>query len=255
MTNKKRIIAAVIVKENIVVQSISFQKFFPIGNLGPIIKNLNRWQADEILILSIDRSKNNLGPNIELLDNLKKFGINTPIIYGGGIKSLNDAKEVIKKGADRIVLETVVQKDFENLKKISEGIGAQSIILSMPLSINKDKVLFYDYKYNKLDKISYNFYKAIDHKLFSELLIIDYKNQGSMQGFNEELLKKFTKKIPLILYGGIYSKKDFEKIFRDKRVSAATIGNNLNYGEHKIQKFKSIFNKKFFRDPFYQEII
>ena len=236
---KKRLIAAVIIRENLVIQSIEFKKFLPIGSIECVIKNLNRWQADEILILSIDRSKNKLGPNLQILSKIKKLSVHTPIIYGGGISSAHDAKEVISLGADRIILENVVQNDFKNFIKISETIGAQSIILSMPLSISKGTLLFYNYKIRKEEKINNNFYEAMEKNLFSELLIIDYKNQGLMKGFNEQLLKKFNKKIPLILYGGIHPKKNFMRLFSDKRGVATTIWNSLNYGKHKIQKFKS----------------
>ena len=250
---KKRILASVIVRENIVVQSFGFKNFLPLGNIQSAIKNLNRWQADEILILSIDRYKKNLGPNIKLLENLKNLEINTPIIYGGGIKTIEDAKNVIKSGADRILIESTLQDNFDNFKKISKVIGAQSIIVSMPFSIQDNKIFFYDYKSEKKIKVSKNYNEAIDKKLFSELLLIDYKNQGQMKGFNKTMLKKIEYEIPLILSGGIYTKKNFEEIFKDKRVAAAAVGNCLNYGEHKIQRFKSILNKKFLRYPFYEK--
>lgn len=250
---KKRLLASIVVRENIVVQSFGFKNFLPLGNIKSSIKNLNRWQADEILILSIDSYKKNLGPNIKLLEDLKDLNINTPVIYGGGIRTIKDAKTVIKNGADRILVESVIQNNFNEFKKISKIIGAQSIIVSMPFAIQSDKILVYDYKSDKELNLSKNYEKAIDEKLFSELLLIDYKNQGHMKGFNKTILKKIKYDIPLVLSGGIYTKKNFEEVFKDKRVVAATVGNYLNYGEHKIQELKSILNKKFLRYPFYEK--
>ena len=60
---KKRIIANVIIKNNQVVQSFGYHNYLPIGKPEIILKNLDRWKADEILVNVIDRSKTNLGPN------------------------------------------------------------------------------------------------------------------------------------------------------------------------------------------------
>ena len=50
-------------------------------------------------------------------------------------------------------------------------------------------------------------------------------------------------------------KKNFTKIFEDKRVVASAVGNNLNYGEHRIQRFKSSLNLSFFRKAYYSHKI
>ena len=54
---KKRLISSIICKDNLVVQSFNYKYFLPLGSIESSIKNFNRWQADEILILSIDRFK------------------------------------------------------------------------------------------------------------------------------------------------------------------------------------------------------
>ena len=62
---KKRIIASITIKDNLVVQSISYSNFLPLGKLRYFIKNLDRWNVDEILIRDIGANKNT--PNFLLL--------------------------------------------------------------------------------------------------------------------------------------------------------------------------------------------
>ncbi len=144
---RKRIIAGVIIKENQVVQSIGYRNYLPLGKPLMFVKNLDRWQADEILINVIDRSKLNKGPDLNLLKKLKNLNIHTPLIYGGGISNMEDAIQVIQLGADRILIESLAHENILELRKISNKIGSQSIIISIPLSINKDNnLVFYDYK-------------------------------------------------------------------------------------------------------------
>ena len=88
-----------------------------------------------------------------------------------------------------------------SLKKYRK-IGRQSIILSMPLSINQDnEIRIFDYKTQNEKKISKNFLKAINDDLISEILISDYKNQGTMKGFDLRIIKKLNFKNNLILSG------------------------------------------------------
>ena len=98
--NKKRIIGTIIVKSDYAVQSFGFKKYLPLGKPEILAKNLERWCVDEILIIDIDSSKKKLGPNLNLLKRLRSLNLNTPLIYGGGISTYQDAFG-IKSGADR----------------------------------------------------------------------------------------------------------------------------------------------------------
>ena len=69
------------------------------------------------MINCIDRSLNNRGPDFDLLKNISKENISTPIIYGGGIRNAEDAVNVIKSGADRVLIETLVYKNFFRVVK------------------------------------------------------------------------------------------------------------------------------------------
>ena len=67
---------------------------------------MGRWWN---FIQCIDRSKLLKGPDFELLEQISSMGVGTPIIYSGGIKSVDDAVDVIKKGADRIAFQSILK--------------------------------------------------------------------------------------------------------------------------------------------------
>ena len=127
---KKRIIGTIIVHNDIAVQSFGYNNYLPLGRPEILAKNLERWCVDEILVLDIDRSKKNLPPNIDLLKKLNSIGLNTPIIYGGGVSSYENCSRIFDNGADRILVETIVNKNLKEIYKISNKIGSQSLILS-----------------------------------------------------------------------------------------------------------------------------
>ena len=174
---KKRIIGVVTIKNNLAVQSFSYSKYLPIGKPECIIENLDRWGADEILIQVIDRTINNLGPDYDLLSKIGKLRISTPIIYSGGIKDHKNAVEVIKSGADRIVIDSLLRKDRKELRKISLHLGSQAVIASVPVLLKDDKIYSYDYLSKKEEKIDDDYLSIIsDKNLFSEILLINKEN-------------------------------------------------------------------------------
>ena len=65
---KKRLMGVIVVKDGWAVQSFGYQRYLPLGNPAILAENLNRWGVDEILLLSIERSRKNLGPDFDLLE-------------------------------------------------------------------------------------------------------------------------------------------------------------------------------------------
>ena len=97
-----------------------------------------------------------------------------------------------------------------------------------------------------------NFFKVIEKKFVSEILLIDYKNEGSIDGFNLNLLKCLNKfDLDIICFGGIRSAKFIKEISKNKNISAVAIGNSLNYQENSIQNLKTQLQKNQFRKPYF----
>ena len=249
----KRLIGVITVKDDIAVQSFGYNKYLPLGSPEIIAKNLDRWGADEILINVIDRSINKYGPDFDLLKKIQKIQINTPLIYGGGISNLEDARRVINSGADRLLIENLLYEDFISFKKISHLLGAQALIISVPVSSDFNKnILQFNYLKKTSNKINKNFLSALNQKLVSEILLIDFMNEGYDNSFNLDILDINNHGTPLLCFGGIKDDKLINKISSNKKVAAIAIGNSLNYSETKIQNIKKKITKNNFRKPIYK---
>ena len=204
----KRLVASVFVKDGLVVKSYGFKKWKPCGNLITTLRNLDRWQVDEILLLDISRQSN---LDDQILRQIKDSKISTPLIYGGGIRILEDVYKLMDVGCDRLVLETLVLNNSPVVEEISKHFGKQALIASLVLNKDNSKnINLWDYKYNKPSSISLE--KAIKitiNSMVSEILLIDKKNEGSIGKFDLDLmnsiktnnLKNFNQKI--IWFGGI----------------------------------------------------
>jgi cyclase len=247
---KKRIAGIIIVKNNIVVQSFSFKKYLPLGKPEHFVENLDRWNVDEIIVLDIDSSKLNNGPNFELINRIAKLQIRTPLIYGGGIRNSEDAKNVIKNGADRLVIGSFFLQDFDLPFKISNVLGAQAVILSLPLIKLKKEFFIYDYVSKKNIKINKKILNYVNSEYISELFISNVLSDGKFNGFKPEIikdLKRLTKNFPLLVFGGISEVAQINKIANFSNVSSICIGNFLNYHELNYQKYLKDLSKNKFR--------
>jgi len=251
---KKRLVGVVTIKDDWAVQSMGFSHYLPLGKPEIIIENLDRWGVDEILIQVIDRCKKNTGPDLSLLKKISSIGLGTPVIYGGGIKTVKDAVAVVEAGADRIMVDSLIYKDMDSIKEIGLVLGIQALIGCIPAVVTvKNDLVCYDYFRKKINTSILE--KIINEKLFSEILLIDFMNEGKTNGFNEKLIELFPEeKTPLIVFGGISHEKQINRIFFNKKVSAIGIGNFLNYKEHAYQKIKERTNNGFIRKEFYDSM-
>ena len=249
--SKVRLIGVVTVKDGIAVQSCSYSNYLPLGKPEFLVENLDRWGADEILVNVIDRSVRDRGPDVNLLKRLSSIGFHTPLIYGGGIKDAEDAALVIKYGADRILLDTLLTQQSNELAAIRDRIGKQAIIGSLPVVFDKG-VNWREYKSgDNLGPIQPQTLKQIAPFL-SEILLIDCINEGHVNSFDKRLVECFPQtELPLLLFGGLTDIAQYEDLTRLSSVAGFCVGNTLNYREHAVQKIKLYLQPELVRAPQY----
>ncbi len=249
---KKRIAGVITVHNDLAIQSFGFKKYLPIGNPIHLAENLSRWGVDEIIVLDIKRSKNNLGPNIELLKAISRSKINTPLIYGGGITSVDEAAAVVSAGAERIILDNLLHKNIDKVYKISNFLGSQAVIASLPLTFDKNGSINCYNHVNKIEKkLNEPILEILVKRVVSEVLITDRDNEGVAGSFDLSLIEKFPVKIPVIAFGGLSIEKKLGSIIDNPFIVSAAIGNSLNYTEHSVQKIKLQLDEKIIREAFY----
>ncbi|MBT8633200.1 hypothetical protein AOC08_04905 [Polynucleobacter paneuropaeus] len=236
---KKRLIGVVTVKNGWAVQSFGYRRYLPLGKPEYLVENLDRWGADEILVQVIDRSTTGLGPDFELLGRLGGLGLKTPLIYAGGIHSVSDGVELVQMGADRIVVDSLLHKDLRSIKGLSEQLGAQALIASLPLSYLDNKLSWYDYKSKTPKPITEEVLNMIKSGIVSEVLISDWEHEGLHGGFERMLVEAFPlKNTSIITFGGISKFEQIRDLLQTSEISAVAIGNFLSYKEHALQEYK-----------------
>ncbi|MVO78003.1 hypothetical protein GON01_08660 [Sphingomonas sp. MAH-20] len=235
---RKRIIGVITVKNGWAVQSIGYRRYLPLGRPEILAENLDRWGADEILLQCIDRSAHGLGPDLSLLDRVGRLGLSTPLIYAGGIRTAQDAITVVATAADRVLVDSMLWDDPDEIGRSGEYLGNQAIIASLPLSIEGHEVRWLNYRTGISAPFSDRLLKDLAAGTISEALVIDWRHEGQPLRFDAALLDALPCDVPLIAFGGLSDAAQLSNILRSPRVAAVAIGNFLSYREHALQAFK-----------------
>lgn len=237
---KKRIVGVVTVRDGWAVQSFGYRRYLPLGRPEPLVENLDRWGADEILIQVIDRSSKGLGPDFALLERLARLGLSTPLIYAGGVRTVDHGVQTVQRGADRISVDGLFQDDPGLVAELGQRLGTQAVIASLPVSIGPNGLELLDHRTRQTRPFSRALTDSLASGIVSEVLLIDWINEGSPRAFSERLLDLFpTETVALIVFGGISTPDQVRSLLSRPAVDAVAIGNFLNYREQAIQLLRN----------------
>tara|TARA_B100000242_G_C43007114_1_gene468102 strand:- start:176 stop:988 length:813 start_codon:yes stop_codon:yes gene_type:complete len=211
---KLRIIPTILKNSAVVVKGKNFSKSRVIGPLLPLLKVYQSRDVDELIIIDVSPKKSNNEERFEWLSNVTSF-TTMPLSVGGGIKTLSQASRIIELGADKVILNSVIQENPSLITSIAEKHGSQSIIASIDVIRFENKFLLYDSWSSKhtsediLETI-----KIAQEYGAGEIFLTSVSREGCRMGFDFNLLNYVKDKIniPLIYHGGASNKEDFLSI-------------------------------------------
>ena len=243
---KRRVIATVVVKDGLVVQSIGFKKYLPVGKPPIALEFLNSWGIDEIILIDISATKYKKSPDYAMVkrSSLKSY---VPLTVGGGISSIEHIKELMHCGADKVSLN---QMAIHNPKFISEAaavFGNQCLVVSIDALKMAEGNRVYDY-INKtpLAMAPAEFARQVEDMGAGEILINSVGRDGTYTGFDLELIQSICDQVsvPVIAAGGAKNAQDFLEVFSQTNVSAASAANFFHFTEHSVNRTKASLSKE-----------
>ena len=119
-----------LIKEGIVVQSINFKQYLPVGVPTIAVEYLDRWGIDEIVLLDIDATPESRRPKYEKVVEYAKH-CQVPLAVGGGITDLSDIENLILSGADKVVINTAVVENPDLIHQGARLFGDQCMVVAI----------------------------------------------------------------------------------------------------------------------------
>lgn len=245
---KKRLIATLVIKNGLVVQSIGFKRYLPIGKPEIIIDFLNQWGIDEIIMVDIDATLQKRCIDPELIKRVSKKCF-VPLCVGGGISSVKQIHSLIHSGADKVSINTQSFLNPSLIKEAARFFGSQCLVVSIDASRNAKgefEAFINGGKITTSCTPSHLAYLASEHGA-GEILLNSINRDGMKNGYDIELIQSIlnTTSLPLIALGGAKDPSCMKTLLKECDVSGVAAGNYFHYIEHSATIAKAYLSRYF----------
>jgi cyclase len=241
---RKRIIPIVLLDGFSVLKTINFKQRRNLGSPITVARTYNTRNVDELILLDIDASKQNRS--------IDKFTIAEiaedcfmPLTVGGGIKSILDIRDLLSKGADKVVINSHAIENPEFIKNSSNIFGSQCIVISIDVVEEGNKFLvFHRGKVIKTLKLI-DWIKRVEDLGAGEILINNVSRDGLMEGGNAALASMIADNvsIPVIYAGGVSSASNSAEVGLSG-VSGIGISSIFHFTDCTPEECKKAFREK-----------
>jgi cyclase len=232
---KTRVIPTLLMKNSALVKGVGFDSWRQIGTVLPAIKVYNMRDVDELILVDITATEEQRQIDYEELSLLSAECF-IPLSVGGGVNSIDTIKNILRSGADKVVINSAAYRQPELIQQGAEKYGQQCIVAAIDVRKNQDG----SYqcfsqsgcKAESIDPVSWA--KKLEQLGAGEIIITAIERDGAMQGFDIGLINQVSSavNVPVIASGGAGQAEDF--------LAAVTQGNATAIAAASIFHFTEI---------------
>ena len=261
MTLTKRIIPCLDVKNGRVVKGLNFESIKDAGDPVELAEKYSNEGADELVFLDITASDEQRKTIKELVRKVASV-IDIPFTVGGGVKSLEDARNILLNGADKVGINTGAIKNPKVVTELMELFGRQCVVVVIDakrnyilddskniFSENDERFWFEVFIYGGkegtgIDVIEWA--KDAEKLGAGEILLTSIDKDGTKDGYDILLTSKVVDSvsIPVIASGGCGKPDDMIEVFKESNVDAALAASIFHYETHGVNGVKSHLKEK-----------
>jgi len=232
-----RVIPCLLYDGSGLVKTVRFKDPVYIGDATNAIRIFNEKEVDELILLDIKATAKKQRPNVELVKKIASECF-MPLCYGGGINSLQDIKDVVSVGVEKVSLNSVAVENPAFVKEAAKTYGSSTIVVAMDYRKNLWGKLVVTgvggSQKSKYDPVE--FAQLMEEMGAGEIVVNCIDRDGTMTGYDIETLAKITSKvdIPVIAMGGAGKLDHFAEAIHKAHVSAVAAGSMFVFqGKHK----------------------
>lgn len=243
----KRIIPCLDVNNGRVVKGKKFKDIIDVDSPEILGKFYSDSGADELVFYDITATSEQRRISFEFISKVAK-NIDIPFCVGGGVSTLQDFKDILRKGADKISINSAAVKNPELIREASLKYGAQCVVLSMDVKKNEagswSVYIKGGREKTELDAIDWAV-RGVELGA-GELVINSIDEDGMKKGYDLELLRKITGSVnvPVIASGGAGSMQDFYDAIDKADVDGILAASVFHFGEIKINELKEYLKNR-----------
>ena len=235
----KRIIPCLDVRDGKVVKGVNFVGIREVGDPVECAMEYDRQGADEICFLDITATYEGRRTMVDVVRKTAEH-VFVPLTVGGGIRSVEDFREILRAGADKVSVNSAAVKNPELISQAAEIFGSQCVVAAIDAKRegNFKVVVHGGRKDTGLDAVEWA--KRCQELGAGEILLTSMDTDGCREGFDLELLRAVCSvvSIPVIASGGCGRLEHFSQVFEETGADAALAASLFHFRELTVQEVK-----------------
>lgn len=237
----KRIIPCLDVKGGRVVKGINFVNLRDAGDPVEIAQIYNEAGADELVFLDITASYEKRGIMLDVVKRTSEK-VFIPLTVGGGIRTAEDFREILKSGADKISINSAAVRNPDLITEAARRFGSQCVVVAIDAKkVGPEKWNVYidgGRVDTGLDAVEWA--KRVQALGAGEILLTSMDADGTKNGYDIPITKIISEEvdIPVIASGGAGRKEHFLQVLTEGKADAALAASLFHYGELQISELK-----------------
>lgn len=243
----KRIIPCLDVRDGKVVKGVNFVGIKEVGDPVECAIEYDRQGADEITFLDITATHEGRGTMIEVVRNTAR-NVFVPLTVGGGIRTVDDFRELLRAGADKVSVNSAAVRNPELIREAADRFGSQCVVAA--IDARRCKVGGFTVVVNggridmKRDAIEWA--RECERLGAGEILLTSMDTDGCKNGFDLKLTNAVTSAvgIPVIASGGCGSLAHFSEVFEKTGADAALAASLFHFKELTVGQVKEHLEQK-----------
>ena len=255
MTLTKRIIPCLDVANGRVVKGLNFESIKDAGDPVQLAQKYSNEGADELVFLDITASQEQRETIRSLVSKVAQV-IDIPFTVGGGVKTLQHARDILLSGADKVAINTGAVKNPQILTELMDLFGRQCVVVAIDAkrnyNVSKGKNVFSEgekqfwfevfiyggKKETGLDVIEWA--KKAQKLGAGEILLTSIDRDGTKDGYDLILTKAIVDSvtIPVVASGGCGEPRHMLEVFQNTDVDAALAASIFHYESHSVDRVK-----------------
>ncbi len=255
----KRIIPCLDVDNGRVVKGVSFVNLRDAGDPVELAKFYDEQGADELVFLDITASHEERNIMLDVAAKVAEQ-VFIPYTVGGGLRSVEDIRQMLSTGCDKVALNSAAVKNPQLIKEASEKFGNQCIVVAIDakwvqgsgfrVQGNPQPPTKYEVFINggriATGKDAVEWAKEVEALGAGEILLTSMDKDGTKDGYEIELTKLVTEavNIPVIASGGAGKLEHFSDVIKNSDADAVLAASLFHFGELKVQEVKDYLNSQ-----------
>lgn len=227
-----RVMPCLLLKDGSLVKTVRFKDPSYIGDPINAVRIYNRKEVDELILLDITATRERRKPPFRILSEIASECF-MPVTYGGGIRDLDDMKEIFGLGIEKVALNSYAGEDPRFVRKAADRFGSQSILASIDVrKTREDRYEVFTHGGSQgtgLDPVKCA--RQMEECGAGELLLTSIDADGTQEGYDVPLINMVTSavSVPVIACGGAGKVADFAAAVKEGGASACAAGSMFVY--------------------------